>query len=206
MHGVRRHLRIIGRGHRHVRPGRPAGASALRLRSGLRDGNGRGRRRRRPAHSAVDHPRRLRDRDRAEHRQAVHGGADPGPAGGRALCHRDRRSWCVLRPDIAPPLPKSDGGRTRPRPARNVAGRAGDPGGDRRHLRRRLHADRGCSRRLRRHARRRPGAATAWRIGDQGEPDPDGRDVGDDLHHPARARRSSTPSSRCHACRPMPPA
>ena len=32
----------------------------------------------------------LRDLDRAEHRQAVHGGPGPGPAGGRVLSRRDR--------------------------------------------------------------------------------------------------------------------
>ena len=44
-------------------------------------------------------------------------------------------------------------------------------------------------------------AAHARLDGDQGQPHPDGRDIGHDLPDPARAPRSSTPSWRCRNCR-----
>ena len=58
----------------------------------------------------------------------------------------------------------------------------------RRHLRRRLHADRGRCRRRHRHAAGRPRAAHARLARHRGGDPPDGRDLRHDLHHPARRR------------------
>ena len=83
LHRVRRHLRLVGGDHGDVRPGGAARAAALQVRRRLRHRHDRRRRHARHPHSAVDHPGRLCHHHRAEHRQAVQGGADPGPHGRR---------------------------------------------------------------------------------------------------------------------------
>ena len=115
---------------------------------------------RRHAHSALDHPGRLRHHHRAEHRQAVQGGADAGPAGRRVLLRR--------HPHRRAPKPgdrtRSGADRRRRAPAElasHLAGHRRARPRHRRHLRRRLHADRGRRRRRRRHAVDRPAAALA---------------------------------------------
>ncbi len=133
---------------------------ALPLRRRLRHRHHRRRRHARHPHPALGHPRRLRHHDRAEHRQAVQGGADPGPACRALLLHRDRLV-VRRRPHLAPAAL----GRGR-RPAgriglQRLARPAGRLDRRRRHLRRRLHADRGRRRRRRRHAAGRRGAALA---------------------------------------------
>ena len=58
----------------------------LRLRRRLRHRHHRRRRHARHPDPALDHPGRLCHHHRAEHRQAVQGGADSGPAGGAFYC------------------------------------------------------------------------------------------------------------------------
>ena len=82
--------------------------------AGLRDRHHRGRRHARHPHPAQRHPGGLCHQHRAEHRQAVHGGADPRAAGGRLLRHRH------LGRGTAAPGPGPGG---RPRPARGAAAR-----------------------------------------------------------------------------------
>ena len=104
LHGFRRDLRLVGGDHGDLRPGRAAGAAALQVRRRLRHRHHRGRRHARHPHPAVDHPGRLRHHHRAEHRQAVQGGAHPGPDG-RALLHARHRL------DRAPPARTGAAGR-----------------------------------------------------------------------------------------------
>ena len=121
LHGVRRHLRLVGRDDGHLRPGRAAGTAPLPLRAGLRDRHDRRRRHARHPDPALGHPRRLRDLDRAEHRQAVPGGADPGLIATLFYCVAI--AWIVRRnPDLAPPHP-SVPRPERLRPARRGSGR-----------------------------------------------------------------------------------
>ena len=105
LHRIRRHLRLVGRDDGDHGPGGAAGAAALWLRRGAGHRHARGRRHAGHPDPAVDHPGHLRDRDRAEHRQAVHGGAGAGPARGDVLHRRHRLAGA--------PQPGSRPGRAR---------------------------------------------------------------------------------------------
>ena len=115
--------------------------------SSLRDRHHRGRRHARHPHPALDHPGRLRDHHRAEHRQAVHGGAHSRAARGVVLLHRDRARGAARSRRRARRMRKVDAQRLDQaicwRSGRSLVdrGRRG-----RRHLWRRLHADRGARR------------------------------------------------------------
>ncbi|CAA9316901.1 MAG: TRAP dicarboxylate transporter, DctM subunit, unknown substrate 3, partial [uncultured Microvirga sp.] len=185
LHGVRGDLRLLGRHHGHLRASGPAGVAALRLRRRLCDRHGRGRGHLGDPDPALGDPRRLRHLDRAEHRQAVHGGLRAGRHGGAVLLRGHL-------PCGAPPpgagAPAREGGRRGENPL--AAGRVADPArrprGGRRHLWRRLHPDRGRGRGCHRHAAGRARRAEPGLGRDQDEPDPDRRNLGHDLHHPAR--------------------
>ena len=68
---LRRDLRLVARDRRDHGPGGAARAAPQRLFGRARDRHARGRRHARHPDPALDHPRDLRDPDRAEHRQAV---------------------------------------------------------------------------------------------------------------------------------------
>ena len=91
LHRLRRDLRLGGGDDRDLRARGAAGAAALSLRSRLLLRRRRRRRDARHPDPAFGHPRRLCDLDRAEHRQAVQGGADSRADGGGDVLrhHRD---------------------------------------------------------------------------------------------------------------------
>ncbi len=174
--GVRRHLRFIGGDDGDVRARGAAGARTLQIRRRLLHRRHCGRGNAGHSHPAVGDPRRLCDRDRAEHRQAVHGGAGPRRARGAVLLRRDlhrraaqARSCARARPGE---IRRNAAGRRR-----RVASSRDRVRGGGRHLRRRVHADR------------------------RG-----GRGRGGDVRHwprATRARMAARSASRC--CRPRPP-
>ena len=141
---------------RRSRPPRPSARAALpelrryRYDAGLRDRHDRGRRHARHPDPALGHPRRLRDLDRAEHRQAVHGGARSRACSPRSSTASSSRSWCGAIPSSRRRIDAGRRGATRVASLhRRLAGAARRLRRRRRHLWRRLHADRG--RRGRRH-------------------------------------------------------
>ena len=82
-------------------------------------------------------------------------------------------AWIVRRsPELAPPLPRASAAASAcARCCERLAGAAGRADGGRRHLRRRVHADRGRRRRRHRHAGGRPARSARSAVREhQGEP------------------------------------
>ena len=182
LHGVRRHLRLVGRHHRHLRPRRAARAAALQVRRGFATGTiavgGTLGILIPPSVILVVYAITTEQNIAKLFKAAL----IPGLMA--ALFYCIAIAWSCAAGRTSRPMRRSHVGKRLQALGRRLAGAAGRADGGRRHLRRRVHADRGRRRRRHRHAAGRRAQRSLCPGGHRRQP-ADGRDHRHDLHHPA---------------------